>query len=212
MGVFLQVVLGFPTVIFTALLALVLLYWLVAASGLLELDALDHALLGDGGDGLDAGGLAALLNKVGLGRVPLTIIVSLIVLFGWVASFAMVRLLVPQTGLVLLQFVMGAAVFALALLAGLLATIVVLRPVRALLARVPPEESKVVLGRVGVVRSASATPQQGYASVEDGGAGLVLQVRTIKGELPRGTRVVLIEKLDDRQAWRVVSEEEFTGL
>ncbi|KKW68684.1 hypothetical protein AAV94_03950 [Lampropedia cohaerens] len=211
MAIFLQIIFGFPTVLFTALLALVLLYWLVAITGVLELEALDHLMLGQDGWG-DAGGLAALLNKVGLGRVPLTIIISLIVLFGWVVCFAGVRLLMPATEVVAIRFVVGAAIFAAALVAGVLATIVALRPVHALLRRIPAEDVAVsLLGRTGVVRSGKVTPHSGQALVEDGGAGLLLQVRTIDDTLPRGTRVVVIEQLPERNAWRVVSEEEFRG-
>lgn len=210
MGIFLQIVGGFPTAIYTVLLALVLLYWLVTITGLLEVDALDNLLMPHD-DGMDIGALASLLNRLGLGGVPLTIIGSLITLFAWMASFAGVRLLLAWMEVPGLNLVLGAGVFVAAAVAGLLLTIVALRPVRAVLRRVPREEAKVVLGRVGVVRSASVTPQSGYASVEDGGAGLVLQIRTVRGELPRGTRVVLIEPLRDIGAWRVVSEDEFSG-
>jgi hypothetical protein len=41
MGDFLSAILAFPTVIFTAALALVLLYWLIVLVGLLDVDALD---------------------------------------------------------------------------------------------------------------------------------------------------------------------------
>lgn len=209
MAIFLQIIFGFPTVLFTALLALVLLYWLVAITGLLELEALDHLILGEDGVG-DAGGLAALLNKLGLGRVPLTIIVSLIVLFGWVVCFAGVRLLMPATEVVAIRFVVGAVIFAVALVAGVLATSLALRPVHALLRRIPVGGVPAsLLGRTGVVRSGKVTPESGQALVEDGGAGLLLQVRTIAGTLPRGTRVVVIDQLPERNAWRVVSEEEF---
>lgn len=211
MAIFFHIVFSFPTAIFTGLLALVMLYWLIAITGLADTDLLDQMLLGDG-DAVDASGLAALLNKLGLGRVPLTIIVSLIVLSAWVISFAGTRLLMPQTGLATLQFLIGTAITAAALIGGLLATIVLLRPVHAMLRHIPPEgEATVILGRTGVIRSGTATPETGQAIIEDGGAGLLLQVRTTTGSLPRGTKVVVIEQLAQHNAWRVVSEEEFTN-
>lgn len=212
MGVFLQIVFSFPTVIFTILLALAVLYWLIAITGLLEVDALDNLFIGDM-DSADVGGLAALLSKIGLGRVPLTVIFTLIFLFGWVASFAGVRLFMPATDAVALRFGIGVVIFAGALALALLATIVALRPVHAVLRKIPTDdEPKIVVGRIGVVRSSAVTPEQGYAAVDDGGAGLVLQVRTATGELPRGTRVVVLQKLDTGNAWLVVSEDEFKGM
>ena len=50
------------------------------------------------------------------------------------------------------------------------------------------------------------------AIVEDGGAGLNVQMRTAAGELPRGTEIVLIERLAAANAWLVVSKDEFEGL
>lgn len=210
MGIFLQIVWSFPTAIFTVLLAVIVLYWLVAITGLMEVDALDNLLLPND-DGMELGALAALLNRLGLGGVPLTIIVSLISLFAWMASFAGVRLLLGWMDVPGLNLLLGAVIFAVALVLGLVLTIIVLRPVRQLLRKVPAETSQVLLGRVGVVRSAVVSPEQGYATIEDGGAGLVLQVRTVHGELPRGARVVLIERLPATNAWRVVSEDEFSG-
>lgn len=209
MAIFLDIVFSFPTVIFTGLLGLIMLYWLVAITGLVETDVLDQMLLGDG-DAIDAGGLAALLNKLGLGRVPLTIIVSMIVLCAWVVSFAGTRLLMPATGLLALQWLVGAGITALALVGGLLAAIVLLRPVHAMLRHIPPEgEPVVIIGRSGVIRSGKASPEFGQAIIEDGGAGLLLQVRTVSGTLPGGTKVVVIEALPEFNAWRIVSEEEF---
>ena len=50
MSAFLQYAFGFPTFIFGALLAFMLLYWLVALVGLVETDAIDHWVLFDGSD------------------------------------------------------------------------------------------------------------------------------------------------------------------
>lgn len=66
-----------------------------------------------------------------------------------------------------------------------------------------------VLGRKGVVRSASVDAHQGWATVEYEGASLILRVRTFAGELPRGARVVVVQRLGEGDAWRVMSEEEF---
>ncbi|RMX01477.1 ubiquinone biosynthesis protein UbiH [Allofranklinella schreckenbergeri] len=207
---FLQIVTSFPTVVFSILLAVVVLYWLVVALGLLETEVLDSLFFdADGLDGADAGALAGLLSRLGLGGVPLTVILSLIVLFGWLASYFAVLIALPLLGHPAVHFALGAAVFAAASLAAIALTSLALKPVRALLRKIPQEEPKTLLGRVGVVRSASVNAQSGYAAVDDGGAGLVLQIRTHGDELPRGSRVVLIEPLPEQRAWRVVSEEEF---
>ncbi|MFS9605730.1 hypothetical protein, partial [Klebsiella pneumoniae] len=72
-------------------------------------------------------------------------------------------------------------------------------------------EPKVLLGRTGLVRSAVVDGTQGYGSVEDGGAGLNVQMRSPERALGRGTEIVLIEHLPEHNAWRVVSKAEFDG-
>ena len=48
-----------------------------------------------------------------------------------------------------------------------------------------------LLGRSGMVRSAVVNAAQGYGSVDDGGGGLNLQLRSPERELVRGTEVVI---------------------
>lgn len=209
MAIFLGIVFGFPTFVYTGLLALVMLYWLVSLTGLLGADALDQLLLGDA-DAVDASGLSALLNKIGLGRIPLTIIFSLLVLASWALCFTGSRLFMPATDLVWIRFIAGLVIFCAALVGGFFVTVVLLRPLRLLLRHVPSEGAPVViLGRSGLVRTGRVTADFGQALIEDGGAGLLIQVRSHSGELARGSKVVVIEHLVEAGAWLVVSEEEF---
>ncbi|THU03680.1 ubiquinone biosynthesis protein UbiH [Lampropedia puyangensis] len=206
---FLNIIVSFPTVVFTILLAFSLLYWMVVLLGLIDTEVLDSLFFD--ADGVDAGALAGLLTRLGLNGVPVTVIISLIVLFAWLSSYFATLLLWPLLSNQVAHLLLGAGIFIAALLAAVVLTAIALRPVRALLKKIPQETPKVVLGRIGVVRSATVSATQGYALVEDGGAGLVLQIRTVDETLPRGTRVVLIEHIAANNTWRVVSEEEFTG-
>ena len=217
MTAFLDYALGFPTFIFGALLACMLLYWLVAMLGLLEVDSLDHWVLFDGSDhahGVEhsASALAGLLLKVGLGGIPLTVILTVLFLLAWLASYVLCHFVPMPQGWSLLNIVTGTAVAAAALVLGFMATVMVLRPMRGLVAKIAPDETpKILLGRTGLVRSAVVNATQGYGSVEDGGAGMNVQMRSPDADLPRGTTIVLIEHLPEHNAWRVVSKTEFDG-
>ena len=215
MQAFLQIALGFPTFIFGVLLLVMLLYWLIALAGMLEHDALDHWLHFDTHhDGWHLGSeLAGLLLKVGLGGIPLTVILTMLLLFSWLVSYVGAHFLQAPASWGLVQIAIGLAIMAAAVVVGFAITVVVLRPVRRLLQKVAPDDApKILLGRSGLVRSAMVSPTQGYGSVEDGGAGLNVQMRTAAGELPRGTEIVLIERLAAANAWLVVSKDEFEGL
>ena len=217
MSAFLQYAFGFPTFIFGALLAFMLLYWLVALVGLVETDAIDHWVLFDGSDhahGVEhsASALAGLLLKVGLGGIPLTVILTVLFLLAWLASYLLCHLVPMPQGWTWINVLTGSVVAAAALVLGFVTTVLVLRPLRGVVNKIAPaEEPKVLLGRSGMVRSAVVNAAQGYGSVDDGGGGLNLQLRSPERELMRGTEVVLIEHLPEQGAWRVVSKAEFDG-
>ena len=217
MTAFLDYALGFPTFIFGALLVCMLLYWLIAMLGLLEVDSLDHWVLFDGSDhahGVEhsASALAGLLLKVGLGGIPLTVILTVLFLLAWLASYVLCHFVPMPQDWSLLNILTGTVVGAAALVLGFMATVMVLRPMRGLVAKIAPDETpKILLGRTGLVRSAVVNATQGYGSVEDGGAGMNVQMRSPDVDLPRGTTIVLIEHLPEHNAWRVVSKAEFDG-
>jgi hypothetical protein len=198
MQLFLQVVLAYPTLPLSIVLTVCLLYWLLVAGG----------LLGDGlgleaGDGLelDAGahGLAAMLARFGLGGAPLMLVLSLLTFFAWTLVY-LLQLLVLQPLPDLLRWLLGSAALLLAPLLAAFPTAAVLRPLRRLLLRLRPAAQRSLLGRVAVVSSPEVTAQQGRAMLADGGAGLVLQVRSAQGTtLLRGQAVLLVEY--DRQAY-----------
>ncbi|RDZ26759.1 hypothetical protein [Lysobacter silvisoli] len=210
MFLFLQTVLSFPTVVFSVLLAAAVLYWLVAALGLLEIDVLDGWFGGDSAD-VDAEAMAGPLMRYGLGGVPLTLVLTVLVFFAWLLCY-FAELLVLRHLPGALHWALGLGVAAGALVVSAFATGVALRPARRFFAKLKPAPQKSVLGQTAIVRSPEITPSLGMASVEDGGAGLILQVRDEGGRYKRGDRVVLIEYLPEQNAYRVVGEDEFQGL
>ena len=105
MGDFIAAVVSYPTAVYTTMLGVVLVYWLLAIIGIVDFDSsgvdLDleaHAQ----GSVTDIGVLAGYVVAMGLNGVPFSIVVSLLVLLGWVLScLAGMWLLplVPTTGL-----------------------------------------------------------------------------------------------------------------
>lgn len=212
MDVFLQIVLAFPTVLFSIVLAVAAGYWLMAALGIVEIDALDVAQVPDG-DSLDIEGVAGLLMKFRLGGIPLSLILTVLVFFAWLASYFTDYLLLRHLPFEWLRWVLGVVVLLLSALAGLFATSFVLRPFRKAFERLRPASARSILGQVGVVRSPDVSPVRGYAAFDDGGAALTLQVRSHDQQaFQRGDRVVLIEYLATENAYRVIGEDEFQGL
>jgi hypothetical protein len=208
---FLTTALGFPTVVYSVLLTVCTIYWLLAATGLVEVDALD-GLLGGDGDSPDGSGAAAMLAKLGLPGVPVMIVLTVLGLVGWLGTY-FVQLLVLGHLPDLLRIIAGIAVAVLMLVPGLFATSLLLRPVSRLLLKLRPPREPSLLGRTGVVSTPEVTSTHGIATVDDGGAGLHLQVRHDDPTLlKRGDRVVLIEFIDAQHAYRVIPEQQFLSL
>lgn len=213
MDIFLHTALSFPTVLYSFLLCLALLYWFIVALGLLDVDLLnleaDSALESAG----QTEGLAGLLFKLKLNDVPVTLVFSLLAMFAWLFSYFFELFLLRHLPLGLLRYPLGllVAVGALVLAVPLCATLC--RPLRPLFRKLEATSSRTVLGQTAVVRSGKVTLEHGEAVLENGGAGLILRVRAdeVRG-FKRGDRVVLLEYLSAEHAYRIITEDEFSGV
>lgn len=196
----------YPTAIFTGLVLLCLLYWVALIVGAADIDALDF-----GGDSPSAESASGLLMKFGLADLPNTVVVSAIAVVGWLVSFWLCASLIRVIPGGAVGFLINTAILLgtlplAARLAGWL-----LSPVRPLFMQMNREHRFEVIGRSAVVRTGEVTPSFGEATVEDGGAGLILKVRSFPAEhFSHGDRVVVVERLEDG-AYRVVAETELTA-
>jgi len=210
MTAFLHTALTLPTLLYSIVLAVCVLYWLLAATGLVDADGPD-GLLGGDGDG-DASGIAAMLAKLGLSGVPVMIVLTVLAFIGWFGSY-FVQLLVLQHLPATLRVLVGLGVAVVMLVPGVFVTSLLLRPLSRVLLRLRPPVEPSILGRVAIVSTPSVDAAYGQATMDDGGAGLVLQIRhPDPARFKRGDRVVLIEYLGDQHAYRVMSEEQFQRL
>ncbi|MGQ0798681.1 MAG: hypothetical protein ACT4NL_01015 [Pseudomarimonas sp.] len=207
MDLFLSIALSFPTVIFSVLLGVAMFYWLLAMVGLVDLDIFHiHIGHGPGAEGMEFGGFAGLLMKFGFDDMPLTLILSVVTMLAWLISYFASFFLLHHLPWDVLRFALGGVVVVIAPVLALPVSGVLLRPFRGLFAKMKPVDSVSLLGEVARVRSPEVTLQQGTADVDNGGAGLILQVRAEPGQFKRGDRVVLVEYLDAQNAYRVISE------
>lgn len=226
MDEFLSVATSFPTAIYTVLLSVVTVHWLLSALGILEIDTLDgllpdhigtdgaHAVHG-GHDahGADHGGMSGLLMKFGLHGVPIMVVITIIAIVGWAFCYFFDLYVLSGMTLGALGVVADIATAIGGLLLSIPVARVVLAPVRRMLRRFEPVSQRPLLGRYAEVRSAEVTKTHGQVWLDDGGAGLILQVRAdTSGRFVRGDRVVLIEYLEQQNAYRVITGEEFEQL
>ncbi|MGI5176089.1 hypothetical protein ACQEVZ_07155 [Dactylosporangium sp. CA-152071] len=164
---FVSAAFAFPTAVFSVLLLVVAGYWVVVSLGALHVESLDT-----GGDtGGDAGGDdAGVLDVAGLGGVPITVAVSLLIAVGWFASLAAATVVHgPFAPAVVLVVAVGVAwlVTRLAVLA-----------LRRLFTAAPGPSRADLLGRPCVIRTGSVTSTFGQAEVTAAdGSSAIVQVR-----------------------------------
>ncbi|MBG5897466.1 DUF1449 family protein [Providencia stuartii] len=210
MSLFLQNCLTFPVIIFNGLLIIVMFYWLCAAFGLLDIDLFNVDTSVDGG-GFDATGFAGWLTKLGLAGIPVTIILTLFTLFGWLLSYFSVHWFIRFIDITLLRYLVGFTVFFVISFISIHLTALCLKPLREKLAKSnTPKTAQRLMGKLATVRSGEVTEHKGEAILEDGGAGLILQIRAAATEnITRGDRVVIISYDPVSHSYNVVTEDEF---
>jgi hypothetical protein len=219
---------SFPTVFFTFVLALCVLFWLGAVLGVVDIDVFHfdahfHAhfdapdlggdvLGGAGSDATTANALAGLMLRLGLNGVPVTVIISLVALLGWLLCYYAVHFLVIAQPGGLMRYLAGLPILLGSLYLAVMVTSVLIKPLRPLFKKTEQETVKRTLGQTAIVRSSIVDENSGEAVLQDGGAGLILKVRASGGSsYARGDRVVLLEYRKAENTYRVISEEEFSG-
>jgi hypothetical protein len=220
MNPFYQNISSFPTVFFTFFLGVSVLFWLVAVLGFVDIEILDFDMPGAAselGVNSDSGSdspevLAGLMLKFGLQGVPVTVIISLISLLGWLLCYYAAHFLLSWIAPGILRFVAGIPLILAVLYASVMITAIVIKPLRPFFQKAQQQTLKRVLGQIAVVRSSVVDQTFGEAVLEDGGAGLILKVRAGAGTtFKQGDRVVLLEYFPAASTYRVISESEFNG-
>ncbi len=193
----LQASLRFPSVVFTIALGIALVYWLFVLIGALDLDLLGggHADVGGGHDlgghdvdgdaDLDGGGVWA---SLGLGVVPLTISLSLIIIVAWCASLLSTTYLAGDTPW--LRYLLFPIVLIIAF------------PIAALLVRPLAPVFKIKEGKFNAdyvgsqctVTTSTVDDGFGFANIEDGHSLVQIAVRCDRpGLLKSGDKALIIE-------------------
>lgn len=173
MADFLAVAFDFPAILFTLLLIVTICFWLLVLLGVLDADTEIDA---DGG----------FLSGFGFGGVPVTIVLSVLVVVGWFISLA---------GTVWLDHAGVGSLFRVALAVGMLLAAVVggglvarllVRPLRRLFGTGAEASRNDFVGSLCTIRTSRVTVDFGQAEVTAAdGSSAIIQVRQA-GDAPLG--------------------------
>lgn len=235
---FLTSILSFPTVLFTTLLGIAVCYWLLVIVGALGIDALGGA---DGHEGAADGhfdghgdlghadahgdlhadahapegvahGSAGLAGALKLRSAPLTVVISLVIFFGWVLSLAGTSAL--ATVLAPLGAIAGGTIVLLvSLVIAVLLTSLAVRPLAPLFRVNAGASRRALVGKVcTIVTTGGVNDTFGQARLDDAGTEYTLRVRAdVRSGLDRGARALIVDYDEERDAYVVEPMEEIIG-
>jgi hypothetical protein len=148
----------------------------------------------------DPGIFGTLLGTLKLDAVPTTIVVSLIVFWGWLVA----HLVGHHLAFFHASWAMELVLLLAAFLAGVLVTAIAVRPLAPLFRTHPAARRSALVGKVVMIDTSRVDQEFGTARAEDGGAGLIVQVRCEPGNrLRRGDRALVVSYDDAREVYEV---------
>lgn len=184
---FLSNVFTFPTLFYTGLLGLTLLYWMSSIFGLADFDfdlgdasaegVISESMELESSDVSSSGWL----SKLKLDGIPLTISISLVIFFSWVISFLAVHYYQSKIDEAWVEIMLGFWVIIIApfISAPIVGTL--LSPLKPLFAKLKDgaegRKAASLIGEIVTIRTNKVTSDFGDADINIDGASLILKVR-----------------------------------
>jgi hypothetical protein len=216
---FLNAITGLPTAVFSGLLLVTLLYWLLAAIGQVDIDSLNVDVDVDASVDVDADvdidadvsapngmhfSAMGVLEWLSVGKVPLSLIISVWVIYGWMLCMGSELLLRPALGEGLIDWIYVPSVAIAASFAALISTGWTVRPMRKLFSLDDAVHNQDLIGHQVIVTTRAVSTTFGRASSTGSGSDLILNVicdasHTLKRDDP----AVVVEYLPERNVYVV---------
>lgn len=220
MDAFSEVISSYPTSVFTVVLGVMLVFWLFAILGMLDIDIFpsdtgDDVLDADADADLDGEmpGFIGLLHTLGLTGVPLTLVISIIALLGFIFSYFCSAWILLPLGSDLFRYLIGSLILIVAFGLSIPLTAQLIKPMKPLFVKHYAPSKRDYIGHVCVVTSASVSSEFGIGSVETHGAPLQIDIRAAQGEVhAKGTSLRIADYDPVQDTFEVITEEKFRQL
>ncbi|GAA0858719.1 hypothetical protein [Aliiglaciecola litoralis] len=213
MDFFLSEVFSFPTVIFTIPLIVLMLFWLLAFAGLVDMEIfdLDSDINPDSTiDGKASASGTSFLETLGLDGVPLTVALTLIDLYAFALVYLMRKYLTPLFDGVISATAIGGIMALLAVVVAVPLAALCIKPLRRFFETHEGTNKQHMIGYICTLTTGKVTEDFGQAITEDGQS---LSVRaSTPNDMIKGARVALIDFDSVTDTYTVVSEAELMAM
>lgn len=201
----LEVASQFPTVIYSTLLGIVVVYWFVGMLGLIDLDfSGDTDLDIDSDVDVSVGGLTGLFLTFGLTGLPFTLVISIVILICWLISFYLQFYLLTWLPDGWLYYFMGAVSNFIVFLISLPITAIVIRPLKGMFKSVETTSSHNLVGSDATIATGTVSETFGQARLFNNGSEILVDVRCDpEHTFKLGDKVLVIKYLQEKHAYIV---------
>ena len=209
MGNFMDAVVGYPTAIYTVLLGVVVIYWVLAVLGMIDIGHSGVDLHVDAPhvhvdapsvhthadtDSHDIGHIASYVVALGLNGVPFSVAVSLLVLVSWTLCCLGGEWLLPLVPTMLLKLVAGTVLLVASAAIAIPITAVAIRPLRGLFVSHTAVSNAALVGQACRVVTGVVNEKDGRAEISRRGASLNIRVwAPTPNTLKRGSHALILE-------------------
>jgi hypothetical protein len=207
---FLDAATAYPTAIYSTLLGVVLLYWVLALIGVVDIDSVNFSFETDlqaDASVEDIGDLASYLVAFGLNGVPFSVVVTLMVLTAWTLSCLAGMWALPWVPTALLRIVAGTGVLLVSFAVALPITARILRPMRGLFITHRAQSNLSLVGQSCVVLTGLVNESFGRAEVSTRGVGLNIRVwAETPNQLGKGSLARIVDYDEAAERYWIVAE------
>ncbi|MBE0359833.1 OB-fold-containig protein [Pseudoalteromonas aliena] len=202
---FLNLALTFPTIIFTALLLVVILFWIITLLGFADIDMFESDLDIEA-DSSNTSGTHSFLN-LGFGGIPITVSITLVIMLSWLISIYAHKFFAYLLGDGILFYLLGLVMLVISVVIALPVAVIISKPLQRFFSSVETSRSSDLLGLECVVVTGKVTPTFGQARINFQGTEQLIEIRAHDNQLfSSGDTVVLLEHLKDQHCYIIAAK------
>ncbi|MES9853869.1 MAG: hypothetical protein ABW170_18785 [Candidatus Thiodiazotropha sp. L084R] len=216
MDEFFHIISSYPTSIFTVVLGVMLVFWIFAIIGMLDIDLIpsevDDGIFEADFDG-DIPGFIGLLHTLGLTGVPFTLVISIIALIGFCLSYFVSAYILLPIGSALIQYAVGTLVLVVEFAISIPITAKLIKPMKPLFVKHFAPSNKDFIGHPCTIFSSKVSDTFGIGIIETGGSPLQVNIRTNSTDtFTKGMTVRVVDYNQAEDFFEVISEAEFEKI
>ena len=211
-----QILSGYPTGVYSVLICVLLVFWLFAILGALDLDIIsfDSDIDLDVDLDIDADveipGFIGLMHTLGFTGVPFTIVLTVLIFLAWVFSYFISAYLLPLIPTEILKALLGTVTLVGSFLVAVPITTKIVSPLRKLALEHSAKSNKDFLGSNIKVTSLTVDESFGQGKIQTTGASLIVSIRCrASDEVKQGDIVRPISFDEEKNIYQVIPDKEF---